>query len=286
MTQSAPVLPDVKPITDLHAVPIPEIYKRLEARPDGLTEAEVKERQTRFGRNRILKIKGKPLVLKLLANFTHLMALLLWIGGVVGFIAKMPQLGLAIWTVNLINGAFSFWQEYKAEKATKALLRLLPPYARVLRDGIEQSVLAEELVPGDMMLLAEGDRISADGRMVEAAELRVVALKGGVNLDAELSRIPRLRELPFDSHRKRMSTVHQGPEGTSIAYVKGSPKEILELSTYIQINGQIAPLAEDLRTQIVTVNGEYAHTGLRLRKRASWTVHPAPEKHRCSTDLS
>jgi magnesium-transporting ATPase (P-type) len=89
---SLPLL-DIKSITDLHAVPIPEIYKRLGARPEGLTESEVKERQNQFGRNSILKVKGKPLVLKLLANFTHLMALLLWIGGVVGFIAKMPQRG-------------------------------------------------------------------------------------------------------------------------------------------------------------------------------------------------
>jgi magnesium-transporting ATPase (P-type) len=85
----------------------------------------------------------------------------------------MPQLGVAIWMVNLINGAFSFWQEYKAEKATEALRRLLSPYARVLRDGEEQRILAEELVPGDVMLLAEGDRISADGRLVEEAELQV-----------------------------------------------------------------------------------------------------------------
>ena len=531
MTQSTPVLPDIKPITDLHAVPTPEIYKSLETRPEGLTQAEIKERQNRFGRNRILKVKGKPLVLKLLANFTHLMALLLWIGGAVGFMAKMPQLGLAIWTVNLINGVFSFWQEYKAEKATEALLQLLPPYARVIRDGAEQSVLAEELVPGDLMLLAEGDRVSADGRVVEASELRVdqstltgesqpvaktdesdlrtgmtraevpdlvfagtsvatgvgkavvfatgmntefgkiahltqtivdapsplqreldrvtkfvtamavsigvlffilavflagvnlavgfifamgmivafvpegllptvtlslamgvqrmakrnaiikklssvetlgcttvictdktgtltenemtvralwvaghrltvtgvgyeakgqilaedqpipspadgdlrqmlvaaglcndarllpptdgsnhwtelgdpteaalrvVALKGGVNLEAELSRFPRLRELPFDSHRKMMSTVHRGPEGTSIAYVKGAPKEILALSIHIQINGRIAPLAEDSRAQIIAANDEYARNGLRVLAIAQHPLSPDP----------
>ena len=80
MTQSTPVLLDIKPTTDLHAVPIPEIYKRLGAKPEGLSEAEIKERQNRFGLNRILKVKGKPLVLKFLANFTHLMELLLWIG--------------------------------------------------------------------------------------------------------------------------------------------------------------------------------------------------------------
>ena len=89
-----------------------------------------------------------------------------------GFIAQMPQLGIAIWMVNVINGVFSFWQEFKAEKATEALRKLLPTYARVLRDGEEQRIPAEELVPGDVMLLSEGDRISADARLVQEAELR------------------------------------------------------------------------------------------------------------------
>ena len=118
-------------------------------------------------------MKGKPLLFKFAANFTHLMAIMLWIGGAVGFLAQMPQLGIAIWMVNIINGLFSFWQEYRAEKATEALKKLLPSYARVLRDGGEQRILSEDLVPGDLMLLAEGDRISADGRLVEAAELQV-----------------------------------------------------------------------------------------------------------------
>jgi P-type E1-E2 ATPase len=85
----------------------------------------------------------------------------------------MPELGIAIWIVNLINGVFSFWQEYQAEKATDALRRLLPRYARVRRDGNEERVRAEDLVPGDVILLAEGDHISADGRLVREADLRV-----------------------------------------------------------------------------------------------------------------
>jgi magnesium-transporting ATPase (P-type) len=101
------------------------------------------------------------------------MALLLWVGGLIGFLAQMPQLGIAVWMVNLINGAFSFWQEYKAEQATAALWRMLPTYARVLREGVEQRLLAEELVPGDVIVLSEGDHISADGRLVEVTELRV-----------------------------------------------------------------------------------------------------------------
>src|SRR5215470_8186038 len=146
----------------LEALPLPDIYTALETQPQGLTHAEAAARLQHYGPNTIRPIATTSLVRKLLANFTHLMALLLWGGGLLGFLAQMPQLGLAIWLVNLINGAFSFWQEYKAEQATTAFRRLLPTYARVLRDGQEQRLLAEELVFGDVILLAEGDHISAD----------------------------------------------------------------------------------------------------------------------------
>ena len=157
----------------LHALPAAEVWAALASRPQGLRPSEAAERLGRSGPNAIREVRGRPLVFKLLANFTHLMALLLWAGGAVGFVAGMPQLGVAIWLVNLINGAFSFWQEYRAERATAALSRLLPAQARVLRDGVECPVPAESLVPGDVLLLAEGDRVSADARLVEEAELRV-----------------------------------------------------------------------------------------------------------------
>lgn len=150
-----------------------DVYPHLMSRPGGLTEAEATDRLQQYGRNRIADAPTKPLWRKLWANFTHLMALLLWMGGVAAFLARMPELGIAIWLVNLINGAFSFWQEHKAEQATAALRRMLPAYARVLRAGAEAQILAEELVPGDLLLLIEGDHISADARLVRAAELYV-----------------------------------------------------------------------------------------------------------------
>ncbi|MDD1665090.1 MAG: ATPase P, partial [Methanomicrobiales archaeon] len=155
------------------ALPVQEVFRLFLTRPSGLSRVEAEERLKRYGPNRILEIRGKPLYRRFLANFTHLMAILLWIGGIVGFIAQMPQLGIAIWMVNVINGFFSFWQEYQAEKATEALRRLLPHYVRVLRDGSDIRILADELVVGDLMILSEGDRISADGRLVIESELRV-----------------------------------------------------------------------------------------------------------------
>ena len=158
---------------NIHTLSVERVYAALDSQTQGLAQAEATRRLERYGPNKLREIKRTPLALKFLSNFTHLMALLLWAGGLIGFLAQMPQLGIAIWTVNLINGAFSFWQEYKAEQATAALRRLLPSYARVLRDGEERRVSAEELVPGDVLLLAEGEHVSADARLVQAAELRV-----------------------------------------------------------------------------------------------------------------
>ena len=95
-----------------------------------------------------------------------------WMNVVRNFFGVL-MLGVAIWLVVLINGAFSFWQEYKAEKATEAMRRLLPRFARVRRDGQEERISVQELVPGDVILLAEGEHISADARLVDEAELRV-----------------------------------------------------------------------------------------------------------------
>jgi magnesium-transporting ATPase (P-type) len=149
------------------------VYALLASRPEGLAPEEAEGRLARFGPNSLRERRVRPLYRKFLSQFTHLMALLLWAGGLIGFLAGMPQLGAAIWAVNLINGAFGFWQEHKAEKAAEALRRILPQRARVRRGGGEGHVPAETLVPGDVLVLSEGDHVSADARLVEEAELRV-----------------------------------------------------------------------------------------------------------------
>jgi P-type Ca2+ transporter type 2C len=158
---------------DFHKLRIPEVFQSLHTGSQGLSSAEAAARLQRFGRNVIRTAPKKPLYRKLLAEFTHLMAILLWAAGALAFFSGTPQLGWAIWCVILINAAFSFWQEFRAERAVEALRRLLPSKAAVLRDGKERLVAAEELVPGDLLVISEGDRVSADGRLVEETELRI-----------------------------------------------------------------------------------------------------------------
>lgn len=149
-----------------------DVLNAYETRMSGLTTAESEARLTRYGKNIISENKGKPVILVFLSNFISLMAVLLWIGGAIALFADMLQLGLAIWLVNIINGVFSFWQENRAEKATEALKKMLPSYAKVIRDGREVQLLAEVLVPGDIIVLQEGDKISADARLLDSSEFQ------------------------------------------------------------------------------------------------------------------
>ena len=157
---------------DIARLPPDRVYAALGSAPEGLTAVEAQRRLAQYGRNEIQAAKKRPLILAFLSNFTHTMAILLWVGAALSFISGQPQLGIAILAVIIINGVFSFYQEYKAEQAVEALRKLLPTYARVVRDGQEVRIAAEELVPGDVLVLAEGDSISADARVVEEFELR------------------------------------------------------------------------------------------------------------------
>ena len=160
-------------LPSIAALPADEVLGALATSAAGLTSEKAAEYQGKFGKNLIQAAKKKSPVLAFLSNFTHLMAILLWVAGIIALVAGMPELCVAVWLVNLINGCFSFWQEHQADKATEALKKMLPSYVNVIRDGEQIQVLAEDLVPGDVMVLAEGDKISADGRVIRASDLQV-----------------------------------------------------------------------------------------------------------------
>lgn len=239
--------------SNVQKLSVPEVYKALGTDVKGLTKFEAEERAKKYGKNTLPKEKKKTFILKFVANFTHLMAVLLWIGGFVSFIAEMPQLGIAIWMVNIINGLFSFWQEFRAEKATEALQHLLPDYSRILRDGEEQRILAEELVPGDIMLLSEGDRISADGRLVEANDLRV----NQSTLTGESHSIHKVRDAVIRNDISWLEQSNLVFAGTSIAEGDGIA---VVFSTGMNTEfGKIAGLTQRLEEESSPLQKEMGH---------------------------
>jgi magnesium-transporting ATPase (P-type) len=103
----------------------------------------------------------------------HFFALMLWVASVLAFVAGLPQLGVAIIVVIVLNGIFAFAQEHRADRAAERLRDLLPRRANVLREGRIVTIDALELVLGDLVLLEGGDRVSADLRLREAHALQI-----------------------------------------------------------------------------------------------------------------
>ena len=103
----------------MYVTPV-EAYTLMESSMDGLSEEQVSHRLKKYGKNEISKKKQSSMFKKLISNFTSLMALLLWGGGLLAILSGTVELGISIFCVNLINGFFSFFQEFKAEKATSA----------------------------------------------------------------------------------------------------------------------------------------------------------------------
>ncbi len=155
------------------SLPLDGLCAALQSQPSGLSQAEAEQRLARWGANRLPPQRRRPLPLRLLDQMVHFMALLLWVAGGMAFAAGTPQLGWAIWSVVLINGLFSFWQEFQAERTLAALTRALPSQVQVWRDGELHRLGADALVPGDRIQLEEGDRIPADCRLSVAHGLYV-----------------------------------------------------------------------------------------------------------------
>ena len=164
----------------IHQLSVDDALRSLHTRPEGLTSVEAQHRLQEFGPNQVERIRGEPLWLQFLKEFTHFFAVILWVAAALAFFADwnepgqgMGALGGAIVGVIVINGVFSFWQVYRAERALSALEKLLPHQVRVLRDGAFELRPAAELVPGDVIALEAGDYLPADCRLIEAFAVRV-----------------------------------------------------------------------------------------------------------------
>ncbi len=220
---------------------IEDVYGALRSGPGGLSGSEAARRLATAGRNEIQEIRGPSLARRFLAQFVNLFALLLWGGAALAFVAGTPQFGAAIIAVIVLNGVFGMLQEYRAERAVTALRRLLPQVATVVRDGDAMPAPAESLVAGDLLVVAEGDRVSADARLVDQTDLRVdeSSLTGEahpVHKTAEAEREPPATSIQAHNMLFAGSTVMAG-SGRAIVTATGMGTEF----------GRIARLTQEVR---------------------------------------
>ena len=255
-------------------LPVDAVYGTLGTTPQGLTGSEAQERLARFGLNEWPEPPHRALWLRFTDQLTHFMALLLWVAGTLAFISHTAALGWAIWAVIWINAMFSFWQEFRAEQALAALKNVLPSQVRVVRDGELQRIPARELVRGDVMQLEEGDRISADARLIQAESLYVdvsvltgeslpvardphpvrqreaLSVRGGRPLERQGEQPQHEKANPADIANLVLagSTVASG-RGTAIVYATGTHTEL----------GQVARITTAIKREPSTLEVQVSH---------------------------
>jgi Ca2+-transporting ATPase len=227
----------------IYSLQVPEVYTSLETCTDGLTDSEVEERRSLYGSNQLSEPPKEPVWRKLVGILAHPMALLLWLAGAIAIWLNELTLGIIIWIVVVVNAAFSFWREYRAEQATAALQHLLPSYARVVRKGEETRISASEMVAGDILVLAEGDNIPADARVVEEYGLRVNnAVLTGEAVPARKTADASLREEISEVERPNLVFA-----GTSV--VSGTGRAVVYATGMLTQFGRIVRLTQAVREE-------------------------------------
>ena len=139
----------------------------------GLSTAEAAVRLAADGPNTLPRPRRKSAARRFVGELVHFFAIMLWVAALLGFLARLPQLGFAIIIVILVNAVFAFIQESRADRAAERLRTLLPSRVTVVRDGRRMQVESVDIVVGDALVLSAGDRVPADATVTRATALRV-----------------------------------------------------------------------------------------------------------------
>jgi calcium-translocating P-type ATPase len=240
----------------IHQLSVEDALASLHSGPAGISEAEARRRLAEFGPNQVERIETTPLLVRFLRQFTHFFALILWVAAALALFAEIQQpgqgtgaLALAIVGVILLNGLFSFWQEYRSERALAALRNLLPSMVAVERAGILTELSARQLVPGDVIRLREGDSVPADCRLIDAFGLQVntAAITGEslpVARDAGPSEEP---ELTSSTNILLAGTALVAGNGRAVVFATGMRTALGEIAHLTQTAGAtLSPLQREV----------------------------------------
>lgn len=215
---------------------------------NGLTHDQVITQRNQHGFNELSKKNKKSLFSIFFAQFNNTLIIILIIAGIISAFYDVTE-SVVIGVIVLLNGAVGFFQEFKTEKTLEALNKMINPTIRVLRDGQESMIPTRLLVPGDIVILGEGDKIPADGIIKESNTLRIEesALTG--------------ESVPLDK-----SINDEIFMGTSLVRGSGS-MEVIAIGSQTEF-GKIAELTTQTKKTISPIQKELASIGTFVAKMA------------------
>jgi magnesium-transporting ATPase (P-type) len=241
-------------LKDAAGLHVKELFDLLATSPQGLTSEEAAERLAKYGPNTLIEKKRTSIAYKFLADLKDLFGILLLFASLLAALAGMWELSLIILLVVLVNTVFGLFQEWRAEKAVETLKSWMPEYAKVVRDGELKKILVKELVPGDLIVLDEGDRVPADARLIEAFDLWT----NNVPLTGESEPQPRSAKPIKVVDATFLDVPNLVFMSTSVA--KGQGKAVVIKTGMGTKFGQIASLTQEIAEESSPLQKEIAYT--------------------------
>jgi Ca2+-transporting ATPase len=236
------------------SLPINEVFSDLNTSENGLTSEDAKLRLKKYGFNRLSEKRQIPFINKFIRNLKDLFGILLLVAAVLSYVSGSPELALIILAVVFVNIFVSIFQEARAEKAMETLKNWMPEYAKVNRDGELKKISVREIVPGDVILLEEGDRVPADARLMEAFDLWT----NNVPLTGESEPQPRVAEPAKVAEKAYMYSPNLVFMSTSVA--KGQGKAVVYSTGMDTQFGKIASLTQTIKEEDSPLQKEIALT--------------------------
>lgn len=231
-----------------------DVMRTLKTDLKGLSVEEAKRRLEEFGPNELEKAKRKSPVKIFVEQFKSILIIILLIATALSMFAGEMVDALFILAIVIACAVLGFTQEYKAEKALEALKKMTAPSALVLRDGKELEIQTREIVPGDVILLHTGDKVSADARLIEAANLKTdeAPLTGeSTSVDKNVNPMP---EDTLVADRKDMVFT-----GTAVTYGRG--QAVVTLTGMNTEFGKIAKMVQVTEEEETPLEKRMAHVG-------------------------
>ncbi len=233
-----------------HTLPAKDALSRLDASREGLGQEEIEARRARFGPNRLPPPARTPGWKRFLLQFHDVLIYVLLVAGVItAFLGHAVDSGV-IFGVVVINAIIGHIQEGRAEQALDAIRHMLAPHAHVNRESVRQEIPAEELVPGDIVHLASGDRVPADLRLLDVKSLRIMeAALTGESLAVEKQTAPVGEDAALGDRASMAwsGTLVTYGQGVGVVVATGPATEIGRISSML---AAVEPLATPLIQQM------------------------------------
>ncbi len=250
---------------NFYSQPIEKIFSGFKTSKEGPLKKEVKKRVEEFGENVLQSEEKKSYLAAYIKQYTQFFAVLLEIAALLSLVADyyVPGegsdiLSYAIICAVVINATFSFWQEYKADKAMEALLKLMPTIVKVKREGKVIEVDSKEIVVGDILMLEEGDKIAADGVLFESSSLYInISSLNGESKPSKRENEPKNAKTPLEAKNMVFAgtTVISG-SGTAVVIATGQATEFGKIASLTKnVEKTVTPIQKEIMriTHILTI---------------------------------